>query len=60
MELDMLEIPKEILELNEAQQAVVMRLAEDGHISDWLEGLEALEDMEYYRANPNPDTYDYI
>ena len=56
----MLEIPKEILELTEAQQAVVMRLAEDGHISDWLEGLEALEDMEYYRAEPNPDTYDFI
>jgi len=40
-------------------KAFVIRLAQDGHISDWDEAFDALNECAAFRAEPNPDTFDF-
>ena len=39
-------------------KAFVIALAQDGHISDWGDAFDALNECAEYRAEPDPDTFD--
>tara|TARA_R110000787_G_scaffold11096_5_gene37179 strand:- start:26 stop:400 length:375 start_codon:yes stop_codon:yes gene_type:complete len=54
------DLPLEIEELQDSAKSYVIRLAQDGHISDWSEAWDALNECAAFRPDPNPDTYGFI
>jgi hypothetical protein len=52
-------LPFEIDLLPADAKAFVIRLAQDGHISDWDEAFDALNECADFRPEPNLDTCDY-
>lgn len=57
--MDIKNLPDDIELLPADAKAFVMRLAQDGHISDWDEAFDALNECANFRPDPNPDTYDF-
>ena len=57
--MDTNNLPIEIDLLPADAKAFVIRLANDGHISDWGEAFDALNECAAFRAEPNPDTFDF-
>ena len=57
--MDTNNLPIDIDLLPADAKAFVIRLANDGHISDWGEAFDALNECAAFRAEPNPDTFDF-
>jgi hypothetical protein len=57
--MDTNNLPIDIDLLPADAKAFVIRLAQDGHISDWCEAFDALNECAAFRAEPNPDTFDF-
>ena len=57
--MDTNNLPMDIDLLPADAKAFVIRLAQDGHISDWNEAFDALNECAAFRAEPNPDTFDF-
>ena len=57
--MDIKNLPDDIELLPADAKAFVMRLAQDGHISDWDEAFDALNECANFRPDPNPDTYEF-
>ena len=56
--MDTHNLPIDIDLLPADAKAFVIALAQDGHISDWGEAFDALNECAEYRAEPDPDTFD--
>ena len=56
--MDTKNLPIDIDLLPADAKAFVIALAQDGHISDWGEAFDALNECAEYRAEPDPDTFD--
>lgn len=57
--MDIKNLPDDIELLPADAKAFVIRLARDGHISDWDEAFDALNECANFRPDPNPDTYEF-
>ena len=56
--MDTNNLPIDIDLLPADAKAFVIALAQDGHISDWGDAFDALNECAEYRPEPNPDTFD--
>lgn len=56
--MDTKNLPMDIDLLPADAKAFVIALAQDGHISDWGDAFDALNECADFRPEPNPDTYD--